>query len=144
MTEAQKGVKLKLSSVCASDEALDLFKNIVESHKVRTAAYLLAKHYMLVKLHSNSPLPKDLELLFRDVISSLSAKRPSKITVSDRRQELRVLLRTDFPSSEEGGPFCVDTEYLTGNWAAYEAKTYATSVANHVKANFIKCLRAFV
>jgi len=145
MTEARKGVKLKLGSVCVSEEALNLFKHIVDKgHKVRAAAYLLAKHYVLVELHSNSPLPQDLELLFRDVISSLSAKRPRSNTVSDRRQELRALLRMDFPSSEEGEPFCVDTEHLTSNWAAYEANKYATSVANHIKANFIKCLRAFV
>ena len=145
MTEARKGVKLKLASVCASIDALDLFRSIVEkAHVVRTAAYLLAKHYVLVKLHCNSPLPDDLELLFRDVISSLSTKRPRCIEQSDRRQELRTLLRRDFPCTEEGGPFCVDTEHLTSNWAVYEAKKYATHVENHVKAHFEKCLFSFV
>ena len=38
----------------------------------------------------------------------------------------------------------MDTEHLTGNWANYEATTYATSVENHIKANFKKCLFAFV
>ena len=144
-TEARKGVKLKLPYVCASAEALNFFKSIAEkAHDVRTVAYLLAKHYMLVRLHGNEPLPTDLELLFRDVVSSLSMKRPRSNETSDRRQELRTLLRRDFPCTEEGGPFCVDTEHLTGNWANYEATTYATSVENHIKANFKKCLFAFV
>ena len=145
MTDSRKGVKLKLASLCTGAEALDLFKNIAEkAHDVKTAAYLLAKHYVLTKLHCNSPLPVDLELLFQNVISSLSTKRPRSDETSDRRQELRTLLRRDFPCTEEGGPFCVDTEYLAGNWAAYEAKNYATHVENNVKANFKKCLFSFV
>ena len=143
--EARKGVKLKLGSICASPEALELFKHIVEkAHEVRTAAYLLAKHYVLVKLHNNEPLPVDLELLFRDTISSLAAKRPRSNETSVRRQELRGLLRRDFPCLDEGGSFCVDTEGLTGNWTIYEAKKYATHVENHIKAHFHKCLFAFV
>lgn len=138
------GVKLKLSSICASPDALHLLRHIAEkAHIVRTAAYLLVKHYMLVKLHCNAPIPIDLESLFRDAIVSLSAKRPRSDSLTDRKQALRELLCRDFPHPD-ASKFSVDTEHLTGNWLNYEAKQYASHVEVHIKTQFHKCLFAFV
>ena len=139
--DARRGVKLKLSPLCVSPEARDLFRDIIEkAHKVKTAAHLLAKLYILDRLHRNESLPKDLDELFCDVVSSLSSKKPRRNDTDERKQKLRDLLRGDFPSEA----FCMNTEHLTGNWARYEASKYKTHVENHIKANFSKCLFAFV
>lgn len=140
----RKGVKLKLAPICTSNGALDLFKDIVErAHETRTAAYLLAKHYILCRLRRTEPIPKDLKMLFRDVISSLGKKKP-RAGEPEPRPQLRALLASDFPRAEDGQPFSVNTENLTSNWTKYEACTYETSIANHIKANFSKCLFSFV
>ena len=140
----RKGVKLKLAPLCAGNVALGLFKDIVNrAHEARTAAYLLAKHYILDKLRRTEPIPKNLQMLFRDVVSSLGGKAPRKLDPEPRPQ-MRALLTRDFPRAEDGRRFWVDTERLTGNWTKYESVAYETSVANHIKANFNRCLFSFV
>jgi hypothetical protein len=140
----RKGVKLKLAPICTTNGALNLFKDIVErAHETRTAAYLLAKHYILCRLRRTEPIPKDVKMLFRNVVSSLGKKKPRAVE-PDPRPDLRALLASDFPRSEDGQPFSVNTENLTSNWTLYEACTYETSIANHIKANFSKCLFSFV
>ena len=141
---SRKGVKLKLAPICTSSDALNLFKDIVErAHETRTAAYLLAKHYILIKLRQTEPIPKNIKMLFRDVVSSLGKKRP-RTGEPEPRPQLRALLANDFPRAGDGQRFSVNTENLTSNWTNYEACTYETNVANHIRANFSKCLFSFV
>lgn len=140
-----KGVKKKLNGLCTSEAARHVFLDIAQrAHDVRTVIYLLVKLYLLDRLRRNEEITDDIIHLFHDAASSIGSKpmaKPSKKI--SRRVVLRQMLSNDFPRSDDGSIFSIDTKGLCGNWRNYEADKYKAHVQNHIKANFSKCMFAF-
>jgi transposase len=122
---------------------LDICKR---AHEVRTAAYLLAKLFILDRLRRDEEIPVDMVALFYDVVAALGHKPMTKHSKDiPRRVVLKGMLSRDFPrnKSDDDSVFSVATEGFCCNWRNYEADKYKAHVENHIKANFSKCMFAF-
>ena len=135
----RKGVKLKLGPLCVNARARSLFRDFAKrAHEVRTAAHLLVKHYVLVRLRRGEAPPPDLHLVFKAAVKSLGTKPLKANAGAELRQlhlELRALLASDFPRSADGARFSLNVDSLTRNWATYTADLYVAQVGTHLIAH---------
>lgn len=140
-----KIVKCRVSKIAKSPAAVKLLKEIAErAHEIKTTLYLLCKLCMITRFKAKSVLPKtkaEMERLFKDAHMILPK---GKKIVGEQQEELRRLCTDAFPRDGDDQPYTLDTKGLCSSWISYEAERYAILIINHIKANYMSCLKNFI
>ena len=140
-----KIVKCRVTKIAKSPKAALLLKEIAErAHEIKTTLYLLCKLCIITRFKEGSSLPKtkaEMERLFKDAHMILPK---GKKIVGEQQEELRRLCTDAFPRGDDDQPYTLDTKGLCASWRSFEAERYAVLIMNHIKANYMSCLKNFI
>jgi len=140
-----KIVKCRVTKIAKSPKAALLLKEIAErAHEIKTTLYLLCKLCIITRFKEGGVLPKtkaEMNRLFKDAHMILPK---GKKIVGEQQEELRRLCTDAFPRGGDDQPYTLDTKGLCANWRSFEAERYAVLIMNHIKANYMSCLKNFI
>jgi hypothetical protein len=140
-----KIVKCKVTKIAKSPKTALWLKEIAErAHEIKTTLYLLCKLCIVARFKEGSVLPKtkaEMERLFKDAHMILPK---GKKIVGEQQEELRRLCTDAFPRGGDDQPYTLDTKGLCSDWRSFEAERYAVLIMNHIKANYMSCLKNFI